>query len=148
MCDTCQKRITGLPSKIGLCDEENSANCNTGLDSQGSSRSQDICSDKGDENYLCQEEEITGYMVVEYDEHWWIGCVLESNKEKREVTMNFLHPHGPGQFFSFRDPPDIFTVDLNDLLLAVEPKSTTGWSYFISSEESKGATKALNLHHC
>ena len=49
---------------------------------------------------------ITGYMVVEYDEHWWIGCVLESNPEKREVTMNFLHPHDPGQFFSFRDPPD------------------------------------------
>ena len=90
---------------------------------------------------------VTGYMVVEYDEHWWIGCVLESNPEKREVTMNFLHPHGPSQLFSFRDPPDIFTVDLNDLLLAVEPKTTTGWSYFITSKESEGATKALNLHH-
>ena len=55
----CQKRITGLPSEIGLCDEENSANCSTGSDSQGSSRSQDICSDKGDENYQCQEEEIS-----------------------------------------------------------------------------------------
>ena len=44
---------------------------------------------------------VTGYMVAEYDEHWWIGCVLESNPEKREVTMNFLHPHGPRQFFSF-----------------------------------------------
>ena len=51
--------ITGLHSKIGLCDEENSANCNTGSDSQGSSRSQDIYSDKGDENYQCQEEEIS-----------------------------------------------------------------------------------------
>ena len=40
-----------------LC--ENSANYNTGPDSQGSSRSQDICSDKGDENYQCQEEEIS-----------------------------------------------------------------------------------------
>ena len=90
---------------------------------------------------------VTGYMVVEYDEHWWIGCVLESNPEKREVTMNFLHPHGPSQLFSFRDPPDIFTVGLNDLLLAVEPKTTTGWSYFITSKESEGATKALNLHH-
>ena len=57
LCDTCQKRITRLPSKIELCDEENSANCNTGSDSQGSSRSQDICSDKGDENYQSQEEE-------------------------------------------------------------------------------------------
>ena len=79
---------------------------------------------------------VTGYMVAEYDEHWWIGCVLESNPEKREVTMNFLHPHGPRQFFSFRDPPDIFTVDLNDPLLAVEPKTTTGQSYFITSKES------------
>ena len=56
LCDTCRKRITGLLSEIGLCDEENSANCNTGSDSQGSSRSQDICSDKGDKNYQCQEE--------------------------------------------------------------------------------------------
>ena len=71
---------------------------------------------------------------TEYDEHWWIGCVLESNPEKREVTMNF--PHGPHQFFSFRDPPDIFTVDLNDPLLAVDPKLTTGQSYFITSKES------------
>ena len=59
LCDTCRKRITGLPSEIGLCDEENSANCNTGSDSQASSRSQDICSDKGDENYQCQEEGIS-----------------------------------------------------------------------------------------
>ena len=58
LCDTCRKRITGLPSKIG-CDEENCANCNTGSDSQGSSRPQDICSDKGDENNQCQEEEIS-----------------------------------------------------------------------------------------
>ena len=57
LCDNCRKRITGLLSEIGLCDEENSANCNTGSDSQGSSRSQDICSDKGD--YQCQEEEIS-----------------------------------------------------------------------------------------
>ena len=56
LCDTCRKRITGLLSEIGLCDEENSANCNTRSDSQGSSRSQDICSDKGDKNYQCQEE--------------------------------------------------------------------------------------------
>ena len=90
---------------------------------------------------------ITGYTVVEYDEYWWKGFVLGSNPEKREGTMNFLHPHGPGQFFSFRDPPDIFTVDLNDLLLAVETKTTTGPSYFITSNESEGATKALNLHH-
>ena len=90
---------------------------------------------------------ITGYMVAVYDEYWWIGCVLESNPEKREVTMNFLHPHGPGQFFSFRDPRDIFTVDLNDLLLVVKPKTATGQSYFITSKKSEGATKALNLHH-
>ena len=56
LCDTCRKRITGLLSEIGLCDEENSANCNTRSDSQGSSRSQDIWSDKGDKNYQCQEE--------------------------------------------------------------------------------------------
>ena len=70
---------------------------------------------------------ITGYMVAEYDKHWWIGCVLESNPEKKEVTMNFLHPHGPGKFFSFRDPPERFTIDLNNLLLAAEPK-TKNWS--------------------
>ena len=28
LCDTCRKRITGFLSEIGLCDEENSANCN------------------------------------------------------------------------------------------------------------------------
>ena len=59
LCDSCRKRITGLPSEIGLCDEENSATCNTGSDSPGSSRSQDICNDKGDENYQCQEEEFS-----------------------------------------------------------------------------------------
>ena len=68
-------------------------------------------------------------------------------KTLRVVTRYFLRPHGPGQFFSFRDPPDIFTVDLNDLLLAVKTKTTTGRSYFITSKESEGATKALNLHH-
>ena len=83
---------------------------------------------------------ITGYMVAEYEEHRWISCVLESNPETREVTINFLHPHGPGQFFSFRKPSDI--------LLAVKPKLTTGQSYFITSKEIEGVIKALNLHHC
>ena len=51
--------VTVLPSEIGLYDKENSANCNTGSDSQGSSRPQDICSDKGDENNQWQVEEIS-----------------------------------------------------------------------------------------
>ena len=36
-----------------------------------------------------------GYVVVVYDDKWWVGIVTEINLEEVDAEVKFLHPRGP-----------------------------------------------------
>ena len=40
-----------------------------------------------------------GYATAIYEDEWWLGYVTGSNLEAQEVTLSFLHPHGPSKSF-------------------------------------------------
>jgi hypothetical protein len=46
-------------------------------------------------------ETVRGYMAVVYEDHWWLGYVLEKYEESEEFKSRFLHPHGPSVSFVF-----------------------------------------------
>jgi hypothetical protein len=35
------------------------------------------------------------YITVAYEDHWWLGYVLETYENNEEFKIRFLHPHGP-----------------------------------------------------
>ena len=67
-----------------------------------------------------------GYVAVIYDSAWWVGYVLKTDPELQEVTVTFLHPHGPNKSFSYPDPADVLTVHISDLLISVDLKTYIG----------------------
>jgi hypothetical protein len=38
---------------------------------------------------------VNGYVTAVYDNHWWLGYVMEKCEEPREIHIQFLHSHGP-----------------------------------------------------
>lgn len=74
------------------------------------------------------ELSINTYVACVYDNHWFFGIVEKLNHEEGDVTVNFLHPHGPAT--SFYWPPtervDKCNVPLNNIMSVVSIPITKG----------------------
>jgi hypothetical protein len=51
-------------------------------------------------------ETVRGYITIVYEDHWWLGYVLEKYEGNEEFKIRFLHPHGPSAYFVFLSQPD------------------------------------------
>ena len=60
-----------------------------------------------------------------------------------EVEVSFLHPHGPAKSFRYLIVPDILTMNIEDILTAVNPTTVTGRAYTLTQEEGSAATSSL-----
>ena len=89
---------------------------------------------------------VKGYVVVAYDNEWWLGCVEETMPSAGELRLNFLHPHGPSPSYTFPYRPDTLVMDHQDVLLVVEPVMATGRMYTMSNKDTIAASKALKEH--
>ncbi|GBL83144.1 hypothetical protein AVEN_165355-1 [Araneus ventricosus] len=68
-----------------------------------------------------------------YDNLWYFGMVNEVNAEE-DVTLKFLHPHGPSQFF-WPNREDVCMLPIPHIIAIVEPQKTmTGRTYQFSEE--------------
>jgi hypothetical protein len=43
-----------------------------------------------------------------------------------EVTISFLHPHGPATSYVYPQQPDIVSIPLTEVLIKVDPRTATG----------------------
>lgn len=64
--------------------------------------------------------EMVGFLICRYDEHWWLGCVIDSDDENQTIKMKFLHPHGPSPSFHYPDVDDILNVNSKHVIQQVE----------------------------
>ena len=88
---------------------------------------------------------IARYIAVEYDGKWWIAYVDEIFPQSNEVSVNFLHQHGPSLSYFYPRRPDSFVVDVDDILVQLSPTTVTGWTYHLSEDDTERATIALQL---
>lgn len=89
-------------------------------------------------------EEINGFVACAYDSLWWIACVLSKNYSEKEVTISFLHPHGPSASFVYPRRPDVVTVPHNFILCSINPTTPTGRTYTLSADEMFRASEILS----
>ena len=66
-----------------------------------------------------------------------------SDPEMQEVTLPFLHPHGPSRSFVYPHRANVLTVHISDILTFVEPTTYTGRTYTRTDNEMDSATRAL-----
>ena len=88
-------------------------------------------------------DEISGYVTCSYDSQWWLAYVLNLDRDNAEVTVTFLHPHGPSRSYKYPSVPDILTIPVTDILSKVSPKTATGRVYNLTQKENREATKKL-----
>jgi hypothetical protein len=48
------------------------------------------------------------------------------NENSMEVTISFLHPHGPSPSYVYPQQPDILRITLSEVLMKVDPRTATG----------------------
>ena len=88
---------------------------------------------------------IAGFIAVEYDGKWWIACVNEIFPQSNEVSVNFLHPHGPSPSYFYPRRSDSLVVDVDDILVQLSPTTITGRTYHLSEDDTERATIAVQL---
>ena len=88
-------------------------------------------------------ESIVGFVTCLYDGNWWLACVLEVIQEDSLVKLTFLHPHGPCNSFKYPDIQDIHTVQIDDILTLVDPKTRTGRVYTMTKKELTAASRKV-----
>ena len=87
---------------------------------------------------------IKGYCLATYDSHWYLACVLEVKPENNEVSLSFLHLHGPANSLVYQSPPDELFVDASDVIMIVNPITATGRTYTLSRSEMKKTSNIIN----
>ena len=94
-----------------------------------------------------QIDDVNGYVTVMYEDNWWLGYVLDKNFNSGEVTVKFLHPHGPSPSFTFPPQENMLLVSLIDILTTVNASTVNGRTYTISKSEEKHVSELLVLKY-
>ncbi len=86
---------------------------------------------------MINDIKIDDYVVVEYDEYWWLAMIKDIEFNLKEVNVTFLHPSGPRTSFQFPKIPDQIDVELTTIicLLNQAPKLGTRNTYLISLQQ-------------
>jgi hypothetical protein len=77
-----------------------------------------------------------------YEDHWWLGYVLEKYDDNEECKIRYLHPHGPSPCFVFSSQPDELILPMSLILSMVTPFET-GRTYKVSLAEADRVSKLL-----
>ena len=88
-------------------------------------------------------ESIQGYIAVEYNGKWRVAHINTLCPGTHEVSVNFLHPHGPSSSYVFPEPQDSLVVDVSDVLIQLCPSTATGRTYTLHRNDTDRANAAL-----
>ena len=87
---------------------------------------------------------IMSYIVCRYDGKWRIGMILELDREKNDVRVTFMHPHGPAKSFYRPNRDDICWMPPTSVLLKLSsPSTTNGRSYTTDNQALNNITELL-----
>ena len=93
---------------------------------------------------LLSKEDMAGYVICEYNSQWWLAMIMENYDDIHEVHFLFLHPAGPSPSFSFPRRQDKLNINFTQVLMKVNPTTSTGRVYSIKPEEALQATLLLH----
>ena len=60
-----------------------------------------------------------------FDIFWWVGLVEAINEVNEDVSVRFMHPHGPSHQFVWPQRDDLCWVPYNKVLCVISPPTTT-----------------------
>ena len=83
------------------------------------------------------------FVACIYDGFWWIGLILELNRELEDAHVKFMHPHGPTNSVYWPRRNDICWVPFSQILCIVQaPTKYTGRKYKIDEKDIQKVDEA------
>ena len=77
-----------------------------------------------------------GYVSCLYDNLWWIGLVMEIDRDSSELKVNFMHPHGPSNSFLWPNREDTCWVPIEHVICTLAtPTTKSGRMYTINKDD-------------
>ena len=92
--------------------------------------------------YKMDQLPIQSYVACHYDEHWWVGAIVEKNVSDGDIQVNFLHPYGPAKSFYWPAKQDSCWVPLGNVICKLGPpnlSSSTARRYRFADDDMKSA---------
>lgn len=93
------------------------------------------------------DEDIFGYVTAVYDQDWYLGYVLEKEKDLKQAKLTFQEPKGPSNSFSYPSKADVFTVPFVDILTSVEVTTSNGRSDILSKVEKDKTSEMFKIRN-
>ena len=76
------------------------------------------------------------FVVCNYDEKYWIGFVVDVDREQKDICVNFMHPDYPCRSFLWPKREDISYIPETDLVCKIgAPITITGRQYHLNELE-------------
>ena len=75
-------------------------------------------------------------MACVYDSYWYIGFVEAVNTDEGDITIKFMHPHGPITF-CYWPQNDTCEVPFQHILCEVSIHTATGRTYHLTKETNE-----------
>ncbi|XP_063243365.1 uncharacterized protein LOC134542780 [Bacillus rossius redtenbacheri] len=83
-------------------------------------------------HYSINDFQVGQFVACVYDQNWWMGQITGISKELNDMTVSFMHPHGPAKGFQWPQESgkkkDECPVPLQNVLLAVSNPTPLGQS--------------------
>ena len=81
--------------------------------------------------------DINDFISCLYEGTWWIGIVMEIDKEQNDACIKFMHPHGPARSFHWPEQEDVCWVPMVHILVKISvPSTTTGRQYYLNPRDA------------
>ena len=85
------------------------------------------------------------YVACNYDSNWWAGVVNNVNCDEKDVEINFLHPPGPSNGFTWPKRKDACWVPYMNVICKIRPPTIlTVQTYCLEKEGNEMIFKLLN----
>ena len=75
------------------------------------------------QNETLESLKCNDYITCCFDGFWWLALIEMVNKEEKDLTCNFLHPHGPTSQFHWPHGDDRRYVPLNKVITKTHSNS-------------------------
>ena len=82
------------------------------------------------------------YITCCFDGFWWLALIEVKNKEEKDLTCEFLYPHGPSVQFHWPCVDNGGYIPLNkDMMKIQTPTTSANRRIYLITEEEKNKTQ-------
>ena len=90
----------------------------------------------------------SSYVTCVYNTFWWVGLVMDVDKEAGDVKIYFMHPHGPRKTFNWPQGGDTCYVPIKNIVYKISvPTTSTGRTYRINDDDYNKTVAAFSKLH-